>query len=102
MNSSDSTSLRLAQLSPHRFGVAVGTVGLVFYVGCLITMATVPHDKAVLFFNSLLHGLDVGPILRSSVPLLEALLGVISTFILGWIAGVIIAGVYNCCMKFGR
>ena len=75
--------------------------GVIFYIGCVVTVITVPRDKAVTFFNSLIHGLDVEPVLREHVPLAEVLLGVISTFVLGWIAGVIIAGIYNCCLKFG-
>ena len=65
----------------------------------MVTMATVPHDMTVSFFNSLLHGLDVEPVLRQHVPLMEAFLGAVSIFILGWLAGAIIAAVYNCCLK---
>lgn len=61
----------------------------------MLTMATVPKEKAVTFFNSLLHGLDVSAVLVSSVSFCEAMLGLLSTFILGWFAGMIIAGVYN-------
>lgn len=45
------------------------------------------------FFNSLLHGLDVGPVLKTSVPLPQVALGLVTTFILGWFAGVLIAGI---------
>jgi hypothetical protein len=70
---------------------------VVFYVGCFITMATVPRDQAVAFFNSLLHGLDLGPVLRDRVPALEFAVGILSTFVVGWLAGAIVAAVYNCC-----
>lgn len=82
-------------LSPRRLGVAVGATGVVFYLGCILTMSTVPRDKAIVFFNGLLHGLDVGPILRAHVPLGEVLLGIVATFVLGWFAGAMIAGFYN-------
>ena len=58
-------------------------------------MATVPREQAVSFFNSLLHGVTIEPILRSNVPASEAFLGLITTFILGWFAGALIAGFYN-------
>ena len=82
-------------LNPLRLGFAVGCVVVLFYLGCMLTMATVPHDQAVIFFNSLLHGLDVEPILRGAVPANEVCLGLISTFVLGWLAGAAIAGFYN-------
>jgi hypothetical protein len=85
----------LSRLNPIRLGWGFGATGVVFYLGCMLTMATVPREKAVVFFNSLLHGLNVEPILKTSVPGSEVMLGLITTFILGWFAGVLIAGCYN-------
>jgi len=68
----------------------------------MLTMATVPHNAAVTFFNSLLHGLDVGPILKTSVPPGQVLLGLVTTFVLGWFAGVLIAGIYNLSLRMGK
>ena len=55
----------------------------------------VGHEGTVLFFNSLLHGLDTSTIIRVDVPLSEALIGLVETFILGWLFGALIASVYN-------
>lgn len=88
-------TLPTPHLNPRCMGLAFGATGLVFYLGCMLTMATVPRESAVMFFNSLLHGLDVGPVLRTSVPLTNVALGLVTTFILGWFAGVLIAGIYN-------
>ncbi len=85
-------------LSMRRLGFSVGSTCVLFYLGCMLTMATVPHEEAALFFNSLLHGLNIEPILRERIPAKEVLLGLISTFVLGWLAGAAIAGFYN----FGR
>ena len=82
-------------LSPRQLGVAFGLTGVVFYLGCMVTMSTVPREKAIMFFNSLLHGIDVTPILRKNVPIREVMLGIVSTFVLGWFAGAMIAGFYN-------
>ena len=73
----------------------MGATGLVYYLGCMLTMAALPHEAAVTFFNSLLHGLDVEPVLRTSVPISQVALGLVTTFILGGVAGVLIAGLYN-------
>jgi len=82
-------------LDRTRLGVAVGLTGVVFYLGCVLTMTTVPHDRAVAFFNSLMHGIDVGPILRAGVSPVEVALGLLGTFVLGWFAGAFVAVFYN-------
>ena len=87
-------------LSANLLGVSLGLTGVIFYIGCMITMATVPRDQAVIFFNSLLHGIDVDPILRQSVPIGEIAIGVVTTFALGWIAGLLIAHFYNWGRSF--
>ena len=89
-------------ISPRRLGIAFGATGVVFYLGCIITMGTVSHAKAIVFFNSLLHGLDVAPILRENVPLGEVLLGIVATFVLGWFAGAMVAAFYNWGARRGR
>jgi hypothetical protein len=56
-------------IDPRRIGFAGGATGVVLYLGCVLTTATVSHDRAIAFFNALAHWIDVGPILRHSVPL---------------------------------
>jgi len=95
-------SLPTMHLNPKYLGFAFGATGVVFYLGCMLTMATVSHDQAVVFFNSLLHGLDVGPILKASVPISQVAMGLVTTFILCWFAGVLIAGIYNLGARLGN
>lgn len=64
-------------------GMAVGTTGAVLYIGCIILMVSVGREETVFFFNSLLHGLDIEPIIRMNVPPLEVFFGSIQIFILG-------------------
>lgn len=90
------------QLNPICLGLAFGVTGVLFYFGCMLTMATVPHGSAVIFFNSLLHGLDVEPILKTDVPFSQVSLGLVTTFILAWFAGVLIAGIYNLSLRMGK
>lgn len=82
-----------------RLGLGFGATGVVFYLGCMLTMAIVPREQLVVLFNSLLHGFNADPILKTGVPVGEVVLGLIGTFILGWIAGVLIAGIYNLGLR---
>ncbi|WP_440998560.1 DUF5676 family membrane protein [Fodinibius sp. SL11] len=82
-------------LNIKKMGLAVGATGTVLYIGCIILMVSVGREATIFFFNSLLHGLDVEPIIRMSVPPLDAFLGLIQTFILGWLVGALIATIYN-------
>ncbi len=90
------------RLSPRRFGFAFGATGVLFYLGCMLTMSTVSREHAIMFFNSLLHGIDVAPVLRQSVSPAEVCLGIIGTFVLGWFAGALIALFYYVAAAFSR
>ncbi|MEQ9469016.1 MAG: DUF5676 family membrane protein [Ekhidna sp.] len=78
-----------------KFALAWGVVGALFYLGCIILMATVGRDGTILFFNSLLHGLDTSAIIRMDVPRTEALIGLVEMFVLSWLFGALVATVYN-------
>ena len=82
-------------ISPIRFGFAFGATCVIFRLGCSLTLITMPRDKAIAFFNSLAHAIDVAPILRESIMRGEVLLGIVSTFALAWFAGAMIAAFYN-------
>lgn len=87
------------KLNVKKLGFATGITGALLYLGCMVVMFTVGHEGSVKFFNSLLHGLDVSTIMRMNIPLWEAGLGIIQTFILGWLIGVCIALLYNFQIK---
>ncbi|MCB0536751.1 MAG: hypothetical protein KDE33_04410 [Bacteroidetes bacterium] len=82
-----------------KLGMATGLTGALLYLGCMVVMFTVGREGSVKFFNSLLHGLDVSTIIRMDIPLWEAGLGIIQTFILGWLIGACIASIYNSQIK---
>jgi hypothetical protein len=82
-------------ISPARFGFAICATCVIFRLGCILTLITVPRDKAIAFFNSLVHGIDVAPILRESIMPGEVLLGIVSTFALASFMGAMIAAFYN-------
>lgn len=86
-------------INAKKFGFAVGLTMALLYLGCVVVMATVGHNGTVKFFNSLLHGVDVSTIVRMDVPLWEAGVGIVETFVLGWLIGACIAGFYNAVLK---
>lgn len=87
------------RINVKKFGLACGLTGALLYLGCFLLMITVGHDGTVSFFNSLLHGLDVTSIVRMNVPLWEAVIGIVETFILAWLIGACVAGFYNATTK---
>ena len=82
-------------ISIRKLGLAFGITGALLYFGCTLTMLILGHDSTVKFFNTLLHGLDVSSIIRMNISSGEVLIGLIQTFILGWLIGACIAGIYN-------
>lgn len=85
----------MAAIDIRRFGLAWGLTAALLYLGCALVMATVSRDTQVLFFNSLLHGIDVTPMLRATMPVWEMVMGLVETFILAWLVGASIASIYN-------
>ncbi|MEJ2070097.1 MAG: DUF5676 family membrane protein [Syntrophobacterales bacterium] len=82
-------------LNVQRFSLAFGAASALLYAGCVVFMATVGKEGTITFFNSLFHGLDVRLIIRMDVPFRDTVFGIIGTFILGWVFGVIIGVIYN-------
>jgi hypothetical protein len=87
------------RIDVKKLGMAFGLTGAVLYLGCILLMLTVGHGGTVKFFNSILHGLDVSSIVRMNVPLWEAAIGIVITFILSWLVGACIAAMYNYLTK---
>ena len=87
------------RLNIKKLGFAFGLTGAILYLGCMIVMRTAGQEGTIIFFNSLLHGLDISSIIRMDVPLLEAFFGIEQTFILGWLIGACIGAFYNVQIK---
>lgn len=85
----------MSTIDIRKFGLAVGCTWALLYLGCTILMLTVGGQGTILFFNSLLHGLDVSAIIRMEVPAIEFIIGLVESFILGWLVGACTAGIYN-------
>ena len=82
-------------LNVQRFSFAFGVASALLYVGCAVFMAVLGKQSTITFFNSLMHGLDVRLIIRMDVPFQDTIIGIIETFILGWVFGAVIGLVYN-------
>jgi hypothetical protein len=89
-------------LNIKRMGFAFGATGTILYIGCILLMVTVGREGTIFFFNNLLHGLDVEPIIRMSVPAMDVFFGIIQTFILSWLIGALIAAIYNINIGTGK
>lgn len=85
----------MQSLNVQRFSLAFSVASALLYVGCAVSMAILGKQSTIVFFNSLLHGLDVRLIIRMDVPFQDTIIGIIETFILGWVFGAVIGVVYN-------
>lgn len=79
----------------RRFGLACGVTSALLYLGCMLVMSIVGQEGTILFFNSLMHGLDITSIIRMDMPFWEMIIGIIEMFILAWLVGATIASIYN-------
>lgn len=82
-------------LNIRKLGLALGLTGVLLYIGCMLVMLIAGREGTVFVFNSFMHGLNTETIIRMDVPWLETLIGLVATFILGWLTGVSIAFFYN-------
>lgn len=89
----------MTRISVARLGFAVGATFSILYMGCAIAMMTLGREGTIIFFNSILHGIDVATILRIEMPLSEMAIGFAEVFILGWMTGATIASFYNLVSK---
>ena len=86
-----------------QFGFAVGVTIVVIYIGCIAVVSLISTETAVAFFNNLMHGIDASTIIRRTpISFIEALIGVVEWFILGWLTGASIAAIYNACNRFHK
>ena len=82
-----------------RFGIAFGTALAALHGVCVLGMSMVGKETAVFLANSLIHGSDFTTIIRMHVPPIEIVVGLVGNFVLGWLAGTIIALIYNVGLR---
>ena len=92
----------MCAINVKKMGLAVGATLVIFRLGCILVFSLLSRDQAISYFNTLLHGVDLGPILKMETSALNVFYGLAQVFILGWLGGALVASVYNlplCCLK---
>lgn len=89
----------MGTISIRRFGLALGSACALTYSACAFVMSCVSREASIRFFNGILHGLDVTPIMTAEMTLRGALIGIIEVFVLGWLFGAILACLYNISVR---
>jgi len=88
--------IAMNHISIKHFGLATGITIAIVYIGCIIATSFISPATSVTFFNNLMHSVDVSAIIRKTpMPFSEALIGIVEWFVIGWLMGASIAGIYN-------
>lgn len=74
-NDMDPEEVLMEAISIKRLGMACGFTSALLYIGCVLVMWTVGREGNILFFNSLMHGIDVTAITRTDMPWWEMVMG---------------------------
>ena len=85
----------MKDINVKRFGMAFGATFGILYLGCVLVMFAVGREGTILFFNSLLHGIDVRSIIKLNMPWWGMGMGFVEVSIVGWLTGATIASIYN-------
>src|SRR6266542_69359 len=89
----------MQRINIKKLGLATGSTAALLYLGCAIVMLIAGHDGSVKLANSLMHGIDISTIIMMDMPFSEGLIGIVETFIIGWLIGASIAAIYNIGIK---
>ena len=89
----------MQRINIKKLGFATGSTAALLYLGCAIVMMIAGHDGSVKLANSLMHGIDLSTIIRMDMPFSEGLIGLVETFIIGWLIGASIAAIYNVSLN---
>ena len=83
------------KLDIKKLGLAFGFTFAGLYLACVVFMMFASRETIIFLSNSLMHGIDVTPIIRMNVPLCEAILGFVCMLVFGGIMGIAIGWIYN-------
>lgn len=81
------------ELKPAKVGLSLGLVFAIISLVCAILVAIIPGSMLTLA-NNIFHGLDVTQIVKA-ISWASVIVGIIETFIIGFIGGWLFARVYN-------
>ena len=83
------------QLNVKSFALASGLTGSVVYLACFVVMSIFPKDVLIQMGNLLFHGVDFTEDLRMGIPITETLLGIVASFVVWGVVGLVFATFYN-------
>ncbi|NIN92967.1 hypothetical protein GTO36_08325 [bacterium] len=89
----------MGAINIKKLGLALGLTFALLYLGCVFVIAIAGRERTIIFFNSLMHGIDVTSIIRTDMPFWEMVIGIVEIFVLGWLSGATIASIYNLGLK---
>ena len=95
LNNRDRMEVYMSHLNVGKFGLAFGLTSLILYAGSVLIIGLTGQKGTIVFFNTLLHGLDVSSIVRTDMSLTEMFIGIAQSFIMAWFVGAMIATIYN-------
>ena len=87
-------------LNPRHIGATLAATLSILYIACTLLIAIVPKEKAVSFYNSLIHTIDVSTILGDAPTIGDFFLGLLSIAAIGWLIGATFAAIYNLLGKY--
>lgn len=83
-----------SQLYPPALGAAVAVLGLGVYLSCALVVALWPA-AGLIFFDLLLHGLDLQTIYRPELGSSQVVAGTLVATAVGYLLGYLLAALYN-------
>lgn len=83
------------QINAKKFALASGFTGAIIYTSCFLLMSILPKETLIKLANLIFHGIDFSQDLRMDIPILETLLGIVASFILWSIVGLILGIIYK-------
>ncbi len=85
----------MSQVNSKKIALASGITAAIIYTSCSLFMTILPKGTLVKLANIIFHGVDFSSNIRMNIPLSETLLGIVISFILWGIMGLIFSTIYN-------
>lgn len=88
----------MGQLDVTKFGLSTGITFGVLSLACGLLILIGGTSITLFLSNNIFHGLDVSSIMKTT-SISEILIGTVSTFIIGLLAGIVLSSAYNFMTK---
>ena len=85
----------MSKVKTKKFAIASGLTGVIVYISCFLLMSFLPKEILIKLANLIFHGVDFSNDLRMNISITETLIGVLVSFFLWGIIGMILSSIYN-------